>query len=490
MTNTQMELKPFVPPRGSWNTVDGTAPGARWMNPEELSGPEWALEPGRLLLGMSDDCQEVAYGDDRHMVTIAGSRAGKTATVIVPNLQNYPGSAIVIDPKGELVELTALDRLAMGQNIRILDPFGEVKERGKLAKAAARTGVAFADESASFNPIAELREITNEDKRLGEAASLADAFIVSGETEPHWGDSAKGLVQAVALHLATGQSAYPADLNSIVRFFASTDVQEDVYREMKLNEAYFGYLKDVAATNAKRLDDGSKEYVSIISTANTQLAPLRDMRRISQESSFSLAALKAKEKTTLYLVLPASRMGTHFGWLRMIITLALSALERAPQPEGGYRPGNGNFPVLFLLEEFAALGYMRPIERAAGFIASFGVKLWPVLQDLQQLKRHYKDSWQTFLGNAGVIQVFGLNDGATEDMISQRLGNTQYEDDDIRRQSGYTTRQVNLPKTKRIGRLLEAHEVRMQFSRETHRQIILIPDLPPIALFRLPFQSA
>ena len=84
-------------------------------------------------------------------------------------------------------------------------------------------------------------------------------------------------------------------------------------------------------------------------------------------------------------------------------------------------------PVLFVLDEFASLGHMRQIEDAAGQIAGYGVKLWPILQDLGQLKSLYKDRWETFMGNAGVLQFFGNNDLTTLEWISKRLGTTTIE---------------------------------------------------------------
>ena len=96
-------------------------------------------------------------------------------------------------------------------------------------------------------------------------------------------------------------------------------------------------------------------------------------------------------------------------------------MERTP----GY-PAAGS-PVLFILDEFASLGHMRQIEDAAGQIASYGVKLWPILQDLGQLKALYKERWETFMGNAGVLQFFGNNDLTTLEWISKRLGATTIE---------------------------------------------------------------
>ena len=58
---------------------------------------------------------------------------------------------------------------------------------------------------------------------------------------------------------------------------------------------------------------------------------------------------------------------------------------------------------------------------------SYGVKLWPILQDLGQLKALYKERWETFMGNAGTLQFFGNNDLTTLEWVSKRLGSTTIE---------------------------------------------------------------
>jgi type IV secretion system protein VirD4 len=115
-------------------------------------------------------------------------------------------------------------------------------------------------------------------------------------------------------------------------------------------------------------------------------------------------------------------MGTHGRWLRLVVSLAVAALENAASPSGEER----SHPVLFILEEFAALGHMRALEQAVSYMAGFGVKLWVVLQDLTQLKRHYQEGWETFLGNAGFIQAFSVSDLTTCEYLSKRLGETTF----------------------------------------------------------------
>ena len=83
--------------------------------------------------------------------------------------------------------------------------------------------------------------------------------------------------------------------------------------------------------------------------------------------------------------------------------------------------------MLFLLDEFAALGRLEPVERAMGLMAGYGLQLWPILQDMHQLRALYGERAGTFLSNAGVIQTFGVNDHATADMLSRTIGDTTLE---------------------------------------------------------------
>jgi type IV secretion system protein VirD4 len=85
-------------------------------------------------------------------------------------------------------------------------------------------------------------------------------------------------------------------------------------------------------------------------------------------------------------------------------------------------PGQPTERALFLLDEFAHLGRMQPVERDIGLVGGYGVTFWLLVQDLAQLKGTYPDKWQSFLANADVLQAFGVNDFDTADHLSKTLG--------------------------------------------------------------------
>ena len=117
-------------PRGL-KTVRERGMLARWLTPEEMTGEVWQYKQGGLMLGRRAG-REIGWNDNRHMLTIAGSRAGKGVSLIVPNLIMYEGSAFVIDPKGENAAIT---QAAAGKARRRAAPVS-----GRTSMSSIRSG--------------------------------------------------------------------------------------------------------------------------------------------------------------------------------------------------------------------------------------------------------------------------------------------------------------------------------------------------------------
>lgn len=387
----------FAPPAAPRH--DTTHGSARWATPQEVSGAGLAAPAGIPLHSM--DIGEgvlvpLRYRGNRHIVTVAPSRSGKGATSIIPALLEYPGSALVIDPKGQNAAVTARRREELGQRVLVLNPFG----------------VHGLPQSA-FNPLSILD--ANSPDLARDTAVLADALIVyGGHGDSHWTDSARELVQALLLDVVTDP-----DLPDRLRTLAEVRRRLSLPRAALIKEfermACSPLAGGLLKVKAGRFVDDGKEVGSIISTAVTQTGVL-DFPQIQQamaRTDFDFADLK-RTPTTVYLVLPADTLATCGRWLRLMISLALRAMGRTQ--------GMPAWPVLFVLDEFAALGHLEVIEQAAGLMAGAGVQLWPILQDLPQLQNLYQKRWESFLANAGVIEFFRPNDMVTAGYLSQRLG--------------------------------------------------------------------
>ena len=445
-------------------------PSSHWLHPDELLDDYFTHRAGKILLGEAKG-KLIGIDDNRHIVTIAGSRAGKSSTSLMPNLRTWTGSVMAIDPKGELATKTAAYRAAMGQRVCILDPFGEVK--GEAAQYRAR-----------FNPLAELLSYPAK-THIDDAALLADSLVVGdggGNKSDHWQMSARNLIHGLLLErMAKGQNPTLIDLRD--RLSLPYEGKEgmtllQLFELMSKAQDYDGVLANVGGSY---LGKPKGEAGSIISTAIEQTSFLRssELGESLKASDFILGDLK-RENMTVYLVLPASRMATHFRWLRVILTLAMAALERVESRED--EP-----PVLFILEEFPTLGHMRQLEAAAGLMAGYGVKLWTVMQDLSQLKSLYPQSWETFLGNAGIIEAFGNSDMTTTDYLSKRLGMTlskivQTDTRSLDAQRGGQSAEREVIQT---SQLMAPFEITRRFSRAENRKLILTPEYAPFAVRRV-----
>lgn len=366
-----------------------------------LAGKKNGHETGKIFLGRVDQ-KMIGIADPRHVVTLAGSRGGKSACSLIPNLKMWAGSALVLDPKGELARETAQHRKDAGQKVIVLDPWDA-------------SGLGSTD---GFNPLSGLID-ASADRLIDDSNLIADSLIVTPEKageNAHFYDSAKALVQVLILMIVTDDGETTLSrLSSLLSEVAASKGENMITFD---SEAVPEEVEDlIEAQGYLTQGMGERERGSVISTARAQLAFLESpsLAKSLDASAFALGELK-RENATVYMCLPASRMGTHSRWLRLIVSLSIAALE-----EEKSTPAH---PVLFVLEEFASLGYMKPLETAVAYMAGFGVKLWAVLQDLTQLKRHYKESWETFLGNAGVVQAFSVSDQTTLEYLSKRLGKT------------------------------------------------------------------
>ena len=294
------------PPRGFGpRTREDTPPDEGWQDPAGLPLKYPDIHPSGIVLGHWGG-DNIAIKDDRHVVTLAGSRSGKTRTVLIPNLLNYRGPCVVIDVKGELAKATAKKREQFGP-VRVLDPFDELK--GLFPPSG-------------YNVFSELAK---SDLKAADAAQIADALIVDNEKDRHWTDAAKNLLAGIILLLVRTKKrrATLGDLRNIVN---QPPAQLMSYFKEMIAEGEHGdagveptlintgqLFKSYAEFENDKLVGWSKEMLSILSTAINQTSRFDELSSVTGQSSFSLSDIGPKN-LTIYLVLPAMRMPSHRSW--------------------------------------------------------------------------------------------------------------------------------------------------------------------------------
>ncbi|MBV0893149.1 type IV secretory system conjugative DNA transfer family protein [Paracoccus sp. Z118] len=390
-----------------------------------------------LLIGRdADSGRLLRYDGPAHLLTLAPTRAGKGVGTVIPNLLLVPRPMLVIDPKGENARITYEARRKLGP-VHVLDPFGV-------------TGLP----SAAYNPLARLAPDSLD---LGEdAASLAEALVMDppGESgDAHWNEEAKALLAGLILFAAVHEAADRRTLASVREYL--TLPPEKLRALLALMQESTGAGGLIARAANRFLGKADREAAGVLSSAQRHTHFL-DSPRITTSmarSDFAFASLR-HEVVSVFLVLPPNRLDAYSRWLRLLVGQALAEIARDAEtahgapgaaqkatgaPSGplegsrasrearsGPQAATGPLktPALFLLDEFAALGRLEAVERAMGLMAGYGLQLWPILQDMSQLRALYGARASTFIANAGVLQTFGVNDYETAKWLSQLMGQT------------------------------------------------------------------
>ena len=398
-------LKPWIgrksrPWRRFWHSLSfGYGGSSRFAGLMEEWRHPW--KPGTLKLGNSlhDRSWEVGIVDDRHFVTIATNRSGKGVSAIIPNLLSWPGSILCIDPKGENAAVTAQARRDMGQVVHIVDPF----------KVLAGIGVM--DKISRYNPMSEIDPMSMNVYEM--TAAVAEGLVKPGAAgDSFWDEASGNLFSGLVAHACSwpGLTDEQRTLAQVHRWVHSPD---GLPLKDMLNNPLAGEIPQMVAGAFTGQD--AKVQSNILTTAQTHIKWLNSpaLRESLSASDFSLRDLK-RRPTTVYVVIPPNILNSHGSWLRLFVNMAIQATmddaRKAPDD------------VLFILDEFFALGRMDRLQASYPNIGGYGVRLWPILQNLGQLQEHYPKNWEGFLGNAGMVQVFAVNDLETAKYFSERLG--------------------------------------------------------------------
>lgn len=368
---------------------------ARFATKKEIA-PLTRADTG-LLIGRDDKTKRLLrYDGPAHLLTMAPTRTGKGVGTIIPNLLTADRSVICIDPKGENARIAGRARERFGP-VHVLDPFGV-------------TGLP----SAAFNPLDALDPAGLDVAE--DASTLADALVfdepgMAGEA--HWNEEAKALIGGLILHIVAQE---PRERRNLATLRESLTLAPEIFAALlKEMQASLEAAGLVARAANRHLGKSDREAAGVLSAAqrHTHFLDSPRMTAVLGRSDFHFADLK-RRNVSVFLVLPPDRLSTYSRWLRLLVAQSLTDMARDP--------GKPAVPVLYLLDEFAALGHLAPVERAMGLMAGYGVQLWPILQDVHQLRATYGQRAGTFLSNAGVLQVFGVNDHDSARLVSDLLG--------------------------------------------------------------------
>lgn len=341
--------------------------------------------PGKLI---QDD-------SDGHIAVFAPTGAGKKRNVLLPTLLSSRNPAIVLDVKGELALESAAFRRAMGHDVRILDPWGQVTQEGD-----------------SFNPLDVLDPESGSlpDDVYALARLLVDLAPLK---EAYWDESAQAVVAGLMAHVVT--SATETD-RSLGRVWSIANADDVIYGLAVLMDT--GMPNPFARAQISSLlslsADNTRSCIVSVLHQHLRVFASAPVQKALAKTTFDLDAVREGRPMTIYIVVPPNKLRSHAALLRLWMSALMTLMmQRRRAPE---------LPTLLLLDELAQLGRMEQVTEAVTLARGYGVRCMLVLQSYAQLRQAFPVEHETLLENCGSILTFGHTAFSMSQQMANALG--------------------------------------------------------------------
>jgi type IV secretory pathway TraG/TraD family ATPase VirD4 len=391
-----------------------------------------AFEPSPFSFGYyydepnddADKTRELGYRGERAILLFGVNGSGKSTRLLARNLGTIKDrSLVVLDIKGELTAQTrrVRQKICGAENYKTVNPYN-IFDLG----------------SDGFNCLYGLNP---DDDLFYDKAKLLTQAIIESEDDPQkfFPESAAGLLTAAIMWIVMQAriEGRPPSLVDCRKLICERDEWEEVppvmigkklvpqpprqVKGLKVNcelMAREGGEQIAGLVSRFLRDHGKNELSGIQSTFATQTEFLlsKPIARDLEKGNWSFAQLR-ETPTTVSIILPPEEIKDKRRWTRLLFTCALCEHLR-PGPVG----------TLFILDEFrVAVGHLEIINTFWSLVRGYGVQFLVVCQSALQLKVLFKDEWEIYAGQSGIVATLGPpGDSMTARFLSERAG-TRFE---------------------------------------------------------------
>ncbi|MEM9063493.1 MAG: conjugal transfer protein TraG [Pseudomonadota bacterium] len=370
---------------------------ARWAGPRDITAAGLFAEDG-VVLGRLDK-RYLRHDGPEHVLCFAPTRSGKGVGLVIPSLLTWPGSAIVHDIKGENWQLTSGWRARFGR-VLLFDP----------------TSAA----SAAYNPLLEVRR---GEREVRDVQNIADILVdPEGQLERrnHWEKTSHSLLVGAILHVLYAER--DKTLAGVAAFLSDPRRPIGATLTAMMRTPHLGDCPHPVVAQAARelLNKSENERSGVLSTAMSFLSLYRDpvVAAVTCRCDWRIDDLvSGAQPYTLYLVVPPSDISR----TKPLVRLILNQIGRRLPEE--LHDTNRKHRLLFMLDEFPALGRLDFFESQLAFMAGYGLKAFLIAQSLNQIEKAYGQN-NAILDNCHVRVAFATNDERTAKRLSDALGTT------------------------------------------------------------------
>ncbi len=372
-----------------------------------------------------------------NVMVIGGSGSGKSRFYVKPNLMQANTSYVCTDPKGELLRSTGKMLESYGYKIKVFNLIDMAHPH-------------------NYNPFNYIYDV---DGNYSATAVIKMVNVLMKNTskegggggDQFWDDSTKALLAALCFYLVECEDKSMQNFSEVMKLLKKAEVKEgsDDYQsdldlifdalefpekyqteEAEHNEQFKSLnLIDLAKSakpasqymclkyykDFKKAAGDTAKSILISTAVRLQAFNIPEVMDLTCCDNIHLEMI-GDEKTVMYIIIPSSDDTFNFLAAMMYTQLFDVLYDRANFKHGGRLP----FHVRCLLDEFANVGTIPRFEELLATMRSMEISANVIIQNLSQLKKMYKDSWENVLGNCDSLLFLGGQEPTTLEHVSKR----------------------------------------------------------------------
>ena len=376
---------------------------ASWATSAEIGKAGLFKEKGILVGEYSG--KYLMFGGSQHVFVAAPTRSGKGVSLVIPNLLQWPDSCVVLDMKLENWDITSGYRSRYGQRCYLFNP---VDTDGRTHR---------------YNPLSYVSD--DPGMRIDDLQKIANMLSPDMPgTDPIWTATPRALFLGICLYLFETpgkQRTIGQVLREILEHgdgaeYFSNVIEDRAKAGIPLSQGCVIALNAYCTIAAENTRSGVLS--SLRSRLELWMNPLIDAA--TSGNDFDFRDLR-KRKMSIYIGITPDNLERMGPLLNLFFQQLIDAnIRELPAKNQALK-----YQCLLLLDEFTAIGKIAVLSKGVGFIAGYGLRMMPILQNASQAVEVYgKDAAQTLQTNHAMTVIFAPKASelqATRD-ISEWLG--------------------------------------------------------------------
>ena len=359
---------------------------------------------GRLILAQDQyyslDCYETQLNNN--VLVVGTSGAGKTRSIVSPNLLQATGSYIVTDPKGNLYKKYGDYLREQGYEVKKLD-FTNPKD------------------SAHYNFFHYIKDQQDIIKIAHALINQRDMSNFRGDF--FWDDACELLIQAMVAYMIEGEKEEDRNLYKMMRLLETCKPGVSSFEgnnlEMKFNRIYAYNSQSFAVRQYNKFKtavDRTMKSIMISVYARLGKYDSPDLNEMMKSDDVDLESI-GKKKTALFVVVSDTDRSMD-GLVNIFFTQAMNVLCNYADRE--CEDNQLPVPVRFIMDDFATNCAIVDFQRMIASIRSRGISVMLMIQAEAQLSAMYGHDAKTIIGNCDTYVYLGGNDVETAESIAKR----------------------------------------------------------------------